>query len=246
MKAGTGTSSANGTCWRLGAAIFHAPMLDNLPETPATNNTVITVMGYFIGFCNRDSMGSQTMVHTSRKHPYAHQTIQDSKPLYLAFSSLAFDMVTTFSKFNARQGILLVVWQVIWASAAPLLILIVIIIVDGYLSRILSGVNLINSQGYILQQFERGWATPSPSRAPPRETWFRKPPERPYYSEMPVMHVTVYTEEIELTVKTNNISRDDRGEESVSDESKRELLGVTSLKLITTVSNGSHPCMNKC
>ncbi|KAF8678745.1 hypothetical protein RHS04_05137 [Rhizoctonia solani] len=59
-----------------------------------------------------------------------------------SFSSLAFDAITTLSTIfyfyrirkdlNANQGALFVVWQVLWASAAPPLILIFINIIDTY------------------------------------------------------------------------------------------------------------------
>ncbi|KAH7336776.1 hypothetical protein B0J17DRAFT_769024 [Rhizoctonia solani] len=171
-----------------------------------------------------------------------------------SFSSLAFDTITTFSTIiyffcvskdlNARPGILLVVWQILWASAAPPLILIIISIFGGYIIPGSSGVAgviaismmgkfyvlslMINvaGQGYIRQEFERRWATPSP----PRETWFRKQGEQTRNSDRPVVQVTVHTEDIELTAGTNSIARNLEREESLLDESGKELSDMSSLK----------------
>ncbi|KAG8751793.1 hypothetical protein FRC11_008991 [Ceratobasidium sp. 423] len=70
--------------------------------------------------------------------------ISNSSVEIWTFSSLAFDMITTLSTIlyffrvrkdlNARQGILAVVWQILWASAAPPLILILISIIDEHMN----------------------------------------------------------------------------------------------------------------
>lgn len=170
-----------------------------------------------------------------------------------SFSSLAFDMITTCSTviyffcvskdLNARPGILLVVWQILWASAAPPLILIIISIFDGYIIPGKSGIAgviaigmmgkfyvlslMINvvGQGYIRQEFERRWATPSP----PRDTWFQKRGQT-HGSDTPVVHATSSVEGVEFVAGTNSIPRNFEREESLLGESGRELSDVSSLK----------------
>ncbi|CAE6432331.1 unnamed protein product [Rhizoctonia solani] len=189
-----------------------------------------------------------------------------------SFSSLAFDMITTCSTviyffcvskdLNARPGILLVVWQILWASAAPPLILIIISIFDGYIIPGKSGIagviaigmmgnvgvncssnwqslNLVVGkfyvlslminvvgQGYIRQEFERRWATPSP----PRDTWFQKQGGQTHGSDTPVVHATSSVEGVEFVAGTNSIPRNFEREESLLGESGRELSDVSSLK----------------
>ncbi|CAE6432171.1 unnamed protein product [Rhizoctonia solani] len=156
-----------------------------------------------------------------------------------SFSSLAFDTITTLSttlylfrvrkELSVQQSVLVVVWQVLWASAGPPLILAIISIVDGYMIpgsprvigviaiammgkiNILSLMINIVGQERIRQQFERRWTTPSP----PRETWFQKQANRTSRSDWPAVHVTVHAETIELATVTESVSSNmKRGESS--------------------------------
>ncbi|CAE6491059.1 unnamed protein product [Rhizoctonia solani] len=93
------------------------------------------------------SLVSAIMIGTFLLKALAHPPTGPALDIYFSnvvwsFSSLAFDAITTLSTIfyfyrirkdlNANQGALFVVWQVLWASAAPPLILIFINIIDTY------------------------------------------------------------------------------------------------------------------
>ncbi|CAE6519702.1 unnamed protein product [Rhizoctonia solani] len=160
-----------------------------------------------------------------------------------SFSSLAFDTITTFSTFvyffyielNAHHGILVVIWRILWASATPPLALVAISIIDEYAVPSGSGVvgdvaigmmgkvyvlsimiNIVGRQ-YIRERFERRWATPSP----PKKAWLRKQTNQD--SDLPVVHITVHTEETEFTTGTRSISKNAGRDEFVTDNPNRDL-----------------------
>ncbi|CAE6506838.1 unnamed protein product, partial [Rhizoctonia solani] len=161
---------------------------------------------------------------------------------------------------NARPSILAIVWQVLWASATPPLVLVIISIVDVYMipgSPGITGVVAIGmmgtvnniphyaprtyqvigkvyvlslminivGQGYIRQQFERRW-TPSLHE----ETWMREQADQICNVDRSMVHLTVYTEEIELTTATRSISKNIGYKGSVEDELGRGITDAISLK----------------
>ncbi|CAE6358168.1 unnamed protein product [Rhizoctonia solani] len=168
-----------------------------------------------------------------------------------SFSTLAFDIITTFSTIvylfcarkdlNARPGILAIVWQVLWASATPPLVLVIISLVDHMIPGpdivaiiaiammgkiyVLSLMINIVGQGYIRQQFERRW-TPSLHGG----TWGREQAGRTYNVDRSMVHVTVHTGEIEFTTATISTSRNIGYEGSTEDELGRGITDAISLK----------------
>ncbi|KAJ1306373.1 hypothetical protein OPQ81_007379 [Rhizoctonia solani] len=170
-----------------------------------------------------------------------------------SFSSLAFDMITTLSTIvyffrarkdlNARQGILLAVWQILWASAAPPLILMVISIVDEYMIPSSSGVvgvvaiammgkfhvlslmiNIVG-RGYIRQQFKRPLTIPSLRT----EVCLQEQSDQTRNWDRPVVHVTIHVEEVELATATGKISQNMEHKECDEGDLGEEQLDAASL-----------------
>ncbi|QRW25277.1 hypothetical protein RhiXN_07226 [Rhizoctonia solani] len=118
---------------------LYCAMLENLPATHIDDRSVVGIVD--------DSLVSAIMIGTFLLKALAHPPTGPALDIYFSnvvwsFSSLAFDAITTLSTIfyfyrirkdlNANQGALFVVWQVLWASAAPPLILIFINIIDTY------------------------------------------------------------------------------------------------------------------
>ncbi|CAE6433050.1 unnamed protein product [Rhizoctonia solani] len=159
-------------CWR----IYHQRILAMIPLLFLWLITLVSaiVMGAFL---------VQTVVHGPTPGT-------DISTVIWVNSSLLFDLITTTStiaylyrvrkELNVNRSTFLVVWNVIWASAAPPFVLVVIALVDGRMHSVgkSSGVvsilatamsaksfvlslmiNLVG-QGYIRKQFERPYPSP--------------------------------------------------------------------------------------
>ncbi|KDN43370.1 hypothetical protein RSAG8_06154, partial [Rhizoctonia solani AG-8 WAC10335] len=153
------------------------------------------------------------------------------------FSSLILDMITTFStivylhhvrkNLGGSHSVFVMVWQVMWTSATPPLILMTIGIVDGYVIEVSPGprvvsvvssamtgkflvlslmINLVG-QKYIREHFERYRSHPSPPSN------IRSQTDRAH--DPTVIQITVHTVEVELTSRMD--PRDDNID-SQSDE----------------------------
>ncbi|GAB1523484.1 hypothetical protein RhiTH_006634 [Rhizoctonia solani] len=176
-----------------------------------------------------------------------------------SFSSLAFDAITTLSNLNANQGALFVVWQVLWASAAPPLILIFINIIDTYavsggggligvIATAMMGKVLVLSlmvnvvgQSRIRQQFERRWATPTPGKS-----WMQKRPNQTgEATDWPTIHVTVHAETIELATITKLASSNAEHEKSIKSNLGVNLSSTTMASLKCDKMEACHPVPNK-
>ncbi|CAE6359078.1 unnamed protein product [Rhizoctonia solani] len=147
-------------------------------------------------------------------------------------------------ELKVNHCVLVVVWQVLWASAAPPLILVTISIVDGYLipgsSKVVGVISIammgkinvlslminVVGQEHIRQQFQRRWNTPSP----PRETWFQKQTNQTSRSDWPAVHVTVHAETVELRTVTESVTSNIKREESKNDNLDMALSDTISLK----------------
>ncbi|CAE6479019.1 unnamed protein product, partial [Rhizoctonia solani] len=230
-------------------------MLEDLPKTFASDNSTDITLDNLIGFGNHDRriLCAITYSPTRQSHARGRLVYPVSKAEVWSFSSLAFDIITTFSTIayffcarkdlNARPGILSIVWQVLWASATPPLILVIISIVDGYLIPgspgiigvvaivmmgkiyVLSLMINVVGQGYIRQRFERRWTPPLHE-----ETWMREPADEACNVDMPMVHITVHTEEIELATATKSISKNIGCEGSVEAELERGITDAISMK----------------
>ncbi|CAE6442586.1 unnamed protein product [Rhizoctonia solani] len=193
-------------CWR----IYHQRILPMIPF----------LLLWLVSFVSAIVMGAFLA------RPIGHRPDNAAPQIFIStiwvISSLLFDLITTSSTIaylyrvrtdlNANRNTLLVVWNVIWASAAPPFVLIVIALIDGYVVANAPGVvgvisvamsakffalslmiNLVG-QGYIRRQFEPSYPSPPGNPQSSRS-------QTGNASELVTGGLTAHTNDIELLTR---------------------------------------------
>ncbi|KAJ1306374.1 hypothetical protein OPQ81_007380 [Rhizoctonia solani] len=185
------------------------------------------------------AIGGYGMQSAERKVLFSKQGVMTLLKVWI-FTSFIFDLITTLSTifylYRVRKGIdgchsvFGMVWQVMWASAAPPLILMTICIIDGYVipstPKIVAPVSAgmtgkffalslmisLVGQKYIREQFEQNRSHPFP----PQSLRDLRSETDPVHAST-VIQVTVHTVEIELQ------SRMDPGSANLDNSSENHL-----------------------